>query len=79
MNVGDRVYMSCSIARANIKFGDTGTILDERRGLYLVEFDRDIGGHDGSNRGERGHCCWLSPNKIRRIVKSKKEVKQYER
>lgn len=76
MNVGDRVYMSCSIARANtnIKFGDTGTILDERRGLYLVEFDRDIKGHDGSNRGQDGHCCWLNKRKIRRIVRTKKEV-----
>ena len=76
MNVGDRVYMSCSSVRQNenIRYGDTGTIIHERKGVYLVEFDKDIKGHDGSNRGQDGHCCWLSKNKIRRVVRSKKGV-----
>ena len=69
--------MCASVANQNknIKNGDEGTIIAKRqgkcKGIYLVEVDKDIKGHDGCNRGQDGHCCWITGKKIRRIVKTK--------
>lgn len=38
-------------------------------GNVLVEFDRDIGGHDGNSiaRGKNGHCWWLPKRMCTRV------------
>lgn len=42
--------------------GKTGTVIGVHGGSVCVEFDEDVGGHDGNNstvQGKEGHCWWL--------------------
>lgn len=65
--VGDRVVVveapeAKNNWRLNILAGDKGTIIVKRDGQYLIQFDRDIGGHDGACEkplGKDGHCWWM--------------------
>jgi hypothetical protein len=60
------------------KIGDRGTIKGFRRYGYhvCVEFDNNIGGHDGD--GNRPfHCWYLQNNEIELLERPKQEVKQY--
>lgn len=65
--IGDRVIVveapeEKNIWRLNISTGDKGTIIAKRDGQYLIQFDKDIGGHDGTFEkplGKDGHCWWL--------------------
>ena len=66
--VGDRVkYVGF---HGNMK-GKIGTIVETEladRG-YLVEFDDNIGGHDGNTRTtyKNGHCWWVESNHIVKV------------
>lgn len=65
--IGDRVIVvetpeEKNIWRLNISAGDKGTVMAKRDGQYLIQFDKDIGGHDGAFEkplGKDGHCWWL--------------------
>lgn len=64
--IGDRVVVvTAPRTRINVNIGDKGTVIDVRpcNGSVLVQFDKDIGGHDGNGRGsvvgKSGHCWWL--------------------
>jgi hypothetical protein len=54
------------------KIGDTGTIIGMFCNLPVVEFDRDIGGHDGSStaKGKDGHCWLMEPHWVEVIKTS---------
>jgi hypothetical protein len=73
--IGARVT---SIWRPGEKDSDTvGTIIDNtcRHEEYdfLVEFDDDIGGHDGlgwgNHQGKHGHCLWCRAGSLTLIEK----------
>jgi hypothetical protein len=59
--VGDRIQ---HIARCNkynwgkslIKYGIKGTIIDIKKGMYSIEFDEYISGHDCDGIGTIGFC-----------------------
>ena len=64
--IGDRVIVvEAPNTRINVNNGDKGIVIDVRPGTgdVLVQFDKDIGGHDGNGRGsvvgKSGHCWWL--------------------
>ena len=60
-----------------ICYGMTGTILEVNNDSLhniLIEFDTDVGGHDGSrDNTEYGHCWWVS-HKIFKAVNKKPSV-----
>lgn len=67
--VGDRVVVTKAPKEENfyglnILAGDKGTIVveSESYGQYLIQFDKNIGGHDGvfpKSLGKAGHCWWM--------------------
>lgn len=72
MKVGDRVKAISEVGRDK-EIGVSGIIIhkdgDEGR-CYLVEFDTDIGGHDGNDcftgpKGIDGRCWWCNENEIK--------------
>ena len=89
--IGDRVVVvkapqKGNIWRLNIAAGDKGTIIVKRDGQYLIQFDKNIGGHDGACEkplGKDDHCWWLYKEdsylascalelKCKKIIKKKK-------
>jgi hypothetical protein len=82
------IYQIGQRVRANIVVGKRsetnkhrcGTILNLRRGEYLIEFDDYIHGHEGNGVGEitgtDGHCWWLRDNDFE-LENTHKEIKQY--
>lgn len=66
-NVGDRVkVVNSKLIGARVQNGDLGTIIGSHMvgdsTHFCVQFDRNIGGHDGNQvhgvRGKKGHCWW---------------------
>lgn len=60
-SVGDRVTSCHNIGKSG-KTGQIGTIIKVAREDYCIQFDEDIGGHDGQDgmgTGKPGHCWWL--------------------
>ena len=55
-----KVKVLCSVDGNNKVKNAVGTILETHR-RTLVEFDKDIGGHDGYGRGRYGYCWLVSP------------------
>lgn len=60
--VGDRVCRIDGLANSNAT-GKIGTVIAQEHPYIskhvLVEFDKNIDGHDGNGRGKDGHCLWL--------------------
>ena len=44
--------------------------------FYLVEFDKNIGGHDGNGIGQDGHYWWCRKNQIK-LNKEEPGFKEY--
>jgi len=62
---GSRVFVCDEMYDSEHLMGHHGTILSKKRNdtQYLVEFDNDIGGHDGDGsrvKGMPGHCWWIN-------------------
>jgi hypothetical protein len=65
--IGDRVVVVEAPKKGNryglnISASDKGTLIVKRDGRYLIQFDREIGGHDGACEkplGKDGHCWWM--------------------
>ena len=70
--VGDRVR--CIKANwGRLKVGDLGTIVVRQNpDSNCVEFDRDVGGHDGDGAGKFGHCWWLTENEFELVKEEPK-------
>lgn len=69
-NIGDRVQVSIAVGRYYLR-NQYGTIIDRHRIEpydYLVEFDNDVGGHDGFGiaicNGKAGHCWYVNENDL---------------
>ena len=68
--IGDRVQVSTTVGNYCLR-NQYGTIIG-RNGMepydYLVEFDNDVGGHDGYERatcnGKDGHCWYVYENEL---------------
>ena len=76
--VGDRVKCieNCSMKRVSL-LGKVGTIIPSYgySGVYLVEFDENIDGHDGSisGSGKPGHCWYCSEHRLELVKKEPKK------
>lgn len=60
-NVGDRVIGKGCWCGFGLH-GKTGTIIEKGEWACLVEFDENVGGHNGTNakvKGKDGHCWWV--------------------
>lgn len=80
--VGDRVRAIDMVGELKVKDACGEIILIDTAGKpYLVEFDSDIGGHNGNTElinGKRGHCWWCTENELKleeKKVFSKKDLK----
>jgi hypothetical protein len=61
---GDRVISLETDRTYNI----TGTVLKYKKEdskHALIEFDENIGGHDGDRMGKQGYCWWVSSNRLK--------------
>ncbi len=84
INIGDRVKCSESVGTFRHNINLSGKIICEggacaSRG-WVVEFDIDIGGHDGSGFtegiiGKPGHCWCVTESSLSLIMK--KQIKVY--
>lgn len=58
-------------------FGEIGEVIGRNRhGCWLVQFDKDIGGHDGNNfpeagRGKYGHCWYCLDSDLELVTPDK--------
>jgi len=68
MKVGDRV-----IGKNYKTKGFKGTILEWHGGMYSIEFDENIGGHDAGG-GKNGHCWNLWGDGFELIDEPKRNV-----
>lgn len=69
-NIGDRVQVSTVVGNYCLR-NQYGIIISRHRVTpdeYLVEFDNDVGGHDGFEfatcRGKAGHCWYVNKNEL---------------
>lgn len=69
-NIGDRVQVSTAVGKYCL-WNQYGTIIGRNRMEpydYLVEFDNDVGGHDGFGigicNGKDGHCWYVNENEL---------------
>ena len=69
-NIGDRVQVSIAVGNYCLR-NQYGTIIVRNRMEsynYLVEFDNDVGGHDGFGtticNGKSGHCWYVNENEL---------------
>lgn len=72
MNVGDRVIVIDSPIDAFIN-GETGRVLGVFDDMALIEFDNDIGGHDGGGGGKYGHCWYCYSEYVQLLQRRKGE------
>ena len=75
--VGDRVVSDC-IGNYRV-YNAAGTVLYLKSASeILVEFDKNIGGHDGSHaspiRGKDPHCWFCKPREITLIKPAKIDI-----
>lgn len=79
--VGDRVRCIDGLSNARAT-GKTGTVIDTYISgcQVLVEFDKNIGGHDGlyETKGKDGHCWWLSESVLELTNTKRKPVIIYQ-
>lgn len=60
--IGDRVSYYVRVVKSDkgrAMLGKHGNVIDFNGKKYLVEFDSDVGGHDGDGMGQDGHCFWI--------------------
>jgi hypothetical protein len=69
MKVGDRV-ISKSVSTFFDSFDKIGTIIYDDGDLFVVEFDENVGGHNGSGYGKMGHCLLIKKNNLILLDKS---------
>jgi hypothetical protein len=65
--VGDRVKAIEEVDCKDEIINELGTIIFVKEtscNPYLVEFDNEIGGHDGDKRGKFGHCWWCNEDAL---------------
>lgn len=61
-SVGNKVIVH-QVFGFNTVHGSTGTtIYYNSASGWLVEFDRNVRGHDGDGKGKKGHCLWVNTN-----------------
>lgn len=73
MYEGDRVIVVNvrNMQNKNIILGDKGTVIAcDDKYTYLVQFDRDIKGHDAGS-GKDGHCAFITRNRVRKLLEEK--------
>ena len=72
-NVGDRVKCVTTREGESLKGGKVGTVIAHSivKKVPLVEFDENVGGHNGRYRAERngkdGHCWYCRDNELKAI------------
>lgn len=74
--VGDRIRVVnyrepadwgvCDNLEATIIYTENNPGFDEQS--ILVEFYKDVSGHDGEGRGKDYHCWWLSSKQIEHVT-----------
>lgn len=75
MKKGDRVKLIEGSAGASGNVGYIGTIISDPEDggeSVCVEFDLNIGGHNGNSfdfEGENGHCWWVSKERLELLTK----------
>lgn len=60
--IGKRIVAIEEVGHHNGNVGEKGTIILSNGDEILVEFDKNINGHDGADRrvkGKDGHCWWM--------------------
>jgi len=61
--IGDRVTCKISVGE-KVMANQKGTIIDRNADWGIcIEFDNDVGGHDGmfgDTNGKQGHCWWVN-------------------
>ena len=77
--IGDRVRVisipnSFTAENPKIKMGLMGTVKDLNGAFVGVEFDEDMGGHNGSWNGKQGYCWYIEDENLEKIDEIKKEV-----
>ena len=75
LDIGSRV--ECIENFQFAKVGEKGTILSnffdkKYKEPYLIEWDNNVGGHDGEGKGKRGHCEWIGSFYIKPIEEEDK-------
>jgi len=75
--IGDRVIALEEYESNGSIVGQSGRIIDKNDGIYLVEFDKYISGHNGNDHQSNkcGHC-WHIPD-WNLVLEKPKEVKIY--
>lgn len=74
MNVGDRVVAINIMVESTLLDGESGTIIQIfDNDMILVEFDNDVGGHDGGGMGEYGHCWYLYSENVQPLRRCRGE------
>lgn len=74
--VGDEVVVVREFNKARL--GLKGTVIYVEDEVPLVEFEVNMGGHDGSGRSEYGRCWWMNEYNrglVKRIVKKCERAK----
>lgn len=74
--IGDRV--KCINRALFRELGEVGTIINVFKNWFTVEFDNEIGGHDGKlsgKSGKEGHCAYALPENLQLISETKTDKK----
>lgn len=78
LKIGDRVKVisipnSFTAENPKIKMGLMGTVKDLDGAFVGVEFDEDMGGHNGSWNGKQGYCWYIEYYHLEKIDETKEE------
>ena len=85
VKVGDKVKVLKSLGKKELKElkGKTGKVIKAESGssLVLVEFDENIGGHNGNGvipgvEGKDGHCWWYTKDKLEKVGEEETKKKE---